>query len=255
MGRPLGVDTWCAQKHIMTAEGHLEEVLTKLYREAPDSEQIGLFQNKVRDLMKLRETVVDNLGSLSKHELGFEKDCDRCVDDFSIKLDDDEVDDSVKPTRSLLSDKRGSFGGVTQLLNINDPTSDDMNNKAMMNGAKDMAVVNLAHAGGALAGVVGQKLDLSGKMFLNKKPSFWLNVIGGLTLQVVGVASKSEAAKIIGLVGGATMLGNAYRPYLEVKSQAVNYTPRSSALAVYPQEATEKLSKEQIENKNLVQVD
>jgi len=245
----MGVETWCAQKHIMIAEGHLEEVLTKLYREAPDSPQINLFQEKVRDLMKLREIVVDNLGSLSKHELGFEKDCDRCVDDLDIKLDDDEVDHALP---SILNDKKGSLGRATQLLNINEANGDIMNKKAMANGAKDMAVVNLAHAGGVLAGVVGQKLDASGKSFLNKKPSFWLNVVGGLTLQIVGVASKSEAAKIVGLVGGATMIGNAYRPYLSAKSQQINYAPRSTATQIYPQQ---KKAEEQLENKNLVQVD
>lgn len=225
-GKKINPNFWCALKHNLESTRRIEELIENAVRVNPS--QVSKLATIARNLNMEQKKIIDNFKS-GKSRLSEE--CDRCFGDINSNSNPEIIISDNDNFNDEENDKTKSLNNLSSNIN-NEDSNNPRGEHKMANIMKELGPVNLAQLAGKGAVIVSKIVDkkLSSTIVMDKvykKPSTYINIGGGIALQLLGVFGKmrSKQMKDFLIVMGSHMSAEAISVAIEATGVDIGLGP------------------------------
>lgn len=214
--RGVKAEHWCVCKHLLHAEGHIEETMANAVRHEPQF--ITELSEDLDSVRTLRQKAVNRVLGVSNGTTTGSDSCPRCSADLEIRVasSDHRI---IREERKKKKDAKGVQPSVksffkSDIYNVDSKkyTVTKKHGFAYRGDTmKEILMAGAAQAAGAMGYDVAENVDVKmGKTGeeIYMKPSTWIDVLGGMALAVAPMyVNVPEAVGNAMAVAGTHMLG------------------------------------------------
>lgn len=243
--RGIKAEHWCTCKHLLHAEGHIEESMANAVRHEPQF--ITELSEDLDSVRALRQKAVNRVLGVSNGAPVVNSDaCPRCSADLEIKLASSDFS-IIRESRKLKKKVEGIKPSVRSffksgIYNVDGKKYTVTKKQSFAyrgDNMKEILMAGAAQAAGAMGYDIAENIDVtSGKAGaeLYMRPSTWIDVIGGLALAIAPM--YVDVPEVVGnamAVTGTHMLGRkvydvAKGTYSGMGGTAIRVAPRMGGM-------------------------